>query len=104
VQDNTVTEWAAIGVACVIVWLCAGLRIRTVAAPGDRFDFWGTDGEQQFGLEVSGTMMNDVEARHRDKVRQLRDNPYGVDGYVVAVGFSTRTVIISFNRCEESDQ
>jgi hypothetical protein len=32
------------------------------------------------------------------KVRQLRENPYGVDGYVVVVGFDTRSVIFSFNR------
>lgn len=38
VQEHTVTEWATLGVACLIVWLYAGLRIRTVAAPGDRFD------------------------------------------------------------------
>jgi hypothetical protein len=35
------------------------------------------------------------------KVRQWRENPYSVDGYVVVVGFATREVIFSFNRFEE---
>jgi hypothetical protein len=53
VQERTVTEWAACGVACVIVDLYARLRVRHVAADGDRFDYWVDDGEREFGLEVS---------------------------------------------------
>ncbi len=104
VQERTITEWAACGVACAVVSRYAGLRMRTVAADGDRFDYWVDDGDQEYGLEVSGTMSSDgedVEARHRAKVRQLRENPYGVDGYVVVVGFAVRHVIFSFNRFEE---
>jgi hypothetical protein len=56
-----------------------------------------TDGRWQYGLEVSGTMTEELEARHREKIRQLRDNPYGLDGYVMTVGFTPRTVILSFN-------
>jgi hypothetical protein len=100
VQEGTLTEWAALGVACVIVPQYLGLRIEDVATEGDRFDYWLTDGTRDYGLEVSGTMTEDVEARHREKVRQLRANPHGVDGFVIAVGFSTRTAIISFNRFE----
>jgi hypothetical protein len=104
VQANTVTEWAALGVACAVIFHYAGLRVSEVAMLGDRFDFWVTDGERQIGLEVSGTMTEDVEARHREKVRQLRDNPYRANGYVVAVGFATRTVIFSFHRRAEIDE
>ena len=38
VQDNPLTEWAALEVACVVIWHCAGLRLHAVAAEGDRFD------------------------------------------------------------------
>lgn len=65
---------------------------------------WGWDGERLFGLEVSGTITNEVEALHREKVRQLRSNPYGVDGYVVVVGFAARTAIFSFNRFTEEEK
>jgi hypothetical protein len=101
VSERTVTEWAAYGVACIVVSLYAGLCIRQVTADGDRFDYWVDDGEREYALEVSGTTMTDVEARHRAKVRQWQENPYGVDGYVVVVGFATREVIFSFNRFEE---
>jgi hypothetical protein len=101
VQERTVTEWAACGVACAVVSLYAGLTVREVTVTGDRFDYWVSDGEQEYGLEVSGTMTEDIETRHSAKVQQLRDNPYGVDGYVVVVGFATREVIFSFHRFEE---
>jgi hypothetical protein len=98
VQSRTVTEWAACGVACVVVSLYAGLRMREVSGDGDRFDYWVDKDEREYGLEVSGTTTADLESRHRMKVRQLRENPYGVDGHVVVVGFDTRDVIFSFHR------
>jgi hypothetical protein len=101
IQERTVTEWAACGVACAVVALYAGLRIREVTMTGDRFDYWVTDGEREYGLEVSGTLTQEVEARHRAKREQLLENPYGVDGYVVVVGFATQEVILSFHRFEE---
>lgn len=101
VQERPVTEWAACGVACAVMSLYPGLRVREVTRDGDRFDYWVENGGRGCGLEVSGTMTDDVEIRHRAKVRQLRENPYGVDGYVVVVGFATHEVIFSFNRFEE---
>jgi hypothetical protein len=54
-------------------------------------------------LEGSGTVEEDVEQRHRRKVRQLRANPYGVAGYGVVVGFQARRVIFSFHRFGEDN-
>jgi hypothetical protein len=101
VPERVITEWAACGVACVVVACYVGLTVREVAADGDRFDYWVDNGTYEYGLEVSGTTGEDLETRHRAKVRQLCDNPYGVDGYVVVVGFATRHVILSFHRCQE---
>jgi hypothetical protein len=98
VQEHTITEWAALGVACAVVWRYAGLHIREVAGRGDRFDYWVADGEREYGLEVSGTAMEELETRHRAKILQLRENPFAVDGYVVVVGFTTQQVIFSFNQ------
>jgi hypothetical protein len=55
-------------------------------------------------LEVSGVTTGDIEARHRAKVRQWRDNPYGVDGYVIVAGFASREAVFSFHRFEEEVQ
>jgi len=72
-----------------------------VTGQGDRFDFWVDHGKREYGLEVSGTMTADVETHHATKVKQWRGNPYGVDGWVITVGFATRQVICSFHRLEE---
>jgi hypothetical protein len=103
VQPHTLTEWAAIAIACAVVSHYGGLRVQEVAAYGDRFDTWVTDGEREYGLEVSGTTTEEVETRHRAKVRQLLANPFGVDGYVVVVGFATRTAVFSFHRYPETE-
>jgi hypothetical protein len=101
VPERVITEWAACGIACVVIALYTGLAVREVAADGDRFDYWVDDGQYEYGLEVSGTMGTDLDTRHRAKVRQLCDNPYGVDGYVVVVSFATRHILLSFHRCQE---
>ena len=105
VQDKVVTELAACGIACAVAPFYTGLRVRSVADEGDRFDYWLGDDKETFGLEVSGTLSSgraDLEARHRAKVRQLRENPYGVDGFVVIVGLEMREMILSRHRFEEA--
>ncbi len=101
VQERTITEWAAYGLACVVLARYTQARVIQVTGDGDRFDYWVSDGRREYGLEVSGTMADDIEARHRAKVRQLRENPYGVDGYVVVAGFAGRKIICSFHSFEE---
>jgi hypothetical protein len=101
VPEAIVTEWAALSIACIAVSLYAGLKIQAVSAQGDRFDYWVSDGQKDYGLEVSGTLAGDIESRHAVKIKQWGDNPYGVDGWVVTVAFATRQVILSFHRFEE---
>src|SRR5262249_20619411 len=100
IGDQPLTEWAALGVACAIIWHFAGLRLHEVAALGDRGDYWVIRDNLDFGLEISGTKSADLEARHQEKIEQLLANPYGADGYVVVAGFAARRVIFSFHRNE----
>src|SRR5262249_6353705 len=104
VPDRVITEWAACGIACVVMALYTGLMVRAVAAQGDRFDYWVDDGQYDYGLEVSGTLGSDLETRHRAKVRQLCNIPYGVDGYVVVVSFASHRVVLSFHRWQEESR
>jgi hypothetical protein len=104
VPERTITEWAACGVACAVLARYTSMRICAVTGDGDRFDYWVRDGDQEYGLEVSGTITDDLETRLRLKIRQLCTNPYGVDGYVIIVGFSTNEVIFSFHRFAEDEQ
>lgn len=104
VQEDVITEWGACGVACALVPLYAQMRIIQVAQEGDRFDYWIGDEEEEYALEVSGTIDEGLEGRHSAKVRQLRDNPYGVDGFVAVTRFVSKEAIFSFNRfLEERD-
>jgi hypothetical protein len=98
IGDQPITEWAALGVACAVIWHFAGLRLHAVAALGDRIDYWVERDNREFALEISGTRTGDLEARHQEKVQQLLANPYGADGYVVVVGFAARRVSFSFHR------
>jgi hypothetical protein len=101
VQEHVVTEWAALGVACVVLARYSTLRLRAVTVRGDRFDYWVSDGRRDYGLEVSGTISGGLESRHREKVSQLLENPYRVDGFAIAVGFSPPAAICSFHRFGE---
>lgn len=104
VPKRTVTEWAACGVACAVLARYTPWRIRAVTGDGDRFDYGVGAGDHECGLEVSGTTTEDLEARCRAKTRQLSENPYGVDGFVIVVGLATREVICSFHQLGESLQ
>jgi hypothetical protein len=70
VQDHVVTEWAALGIAAAVVWQYAGVRINAVAEVGQSFDYWVSDRDGLVGLEVSGTVTDELDSRHRAKVRQ----------------------------------
>lgn len=101
VQEHIITEWGALAMACVALAKYTPLRLRAVALQGDHFDYWVTDGHRDYGLEVSGTREEDIEGRHRDKVRQLLANPYRVDGYAVTSRFAVPEVLFSFHRFVE---
>ena len=67
---------------------------------GDRFDYRVSDGSNDYGLEISGTLTGETEYRARSKARQLRTNPHRVGGYVVVAKFATKEVICAFHYFE----
>lgn len=97
VQESVVTEWAACGMACVIVPLYTQLRILQVTQAGDGFDFWVGDDNSEFGLEVSGTFVGDLTLRHRNKVQQLLASRHQVAGFVAVTRFRPLRSILSFH-------
>jgi tetratricopeptide (TPR) repeat protein len=103
IQTKLITELAACGIACVLVPRYAKMRVLFTAQEGDRFDYWIGDDLRQWGLEVSGTIRDELNPRHRAKVEQLLSNPFGVDGYVAVTKFSTRESIFSFHRYRRED-
>ena len=100
VQERVITEWGALGVACALLPSLLGMRVVSVALEGERFDYRVGNETGEWGLEVSGTLSesaDDLRERQRLKIRQLRENPVRLSGYVVVVGFTLREVLISFH-------
>jgi len=100
-QERAITEWAAAGIACVLVPLYTSLRVLQVTQAGDTFDYWVGDNSREYALEVSGTIQSNLAGRHAAKVRQLQRNPYGVDGYVAVTRFASLEAIFSFSQYGE---
>lgn len=101
IQSSVITEWAAYGMACVVIPFYTGLPIVQVTQIGERFDFWVRKDLEKFGLEVSGTLEGNLEQRQRVKQRQLLRNPNQVGGYVSVTSFRERHTILSFHRSKD---
>lgn len=104
VSDRVTTEWAALGLACVVCWHYAGLRIHSVGETGSRFDYWVRRGDAFAALEVSGTVTEPLESRYRDKVRQWQSSPILVDGFVFVADFASRRAIFGYHPTIEGEQ
>jgi hypothetical protein len=94
------TEFAAIGITCILFPKVVNLTGMEVSERGTRADYWINN--KQYLIEISGTETEgELFRRHREKVEQLLDNPDGKDGYVVVVCFSSKNILFSFHRQEE---
>ncbi len=98
VSDHTLTEWAALGMACALVARYTPYHIWETAVRGDCFDYWLTDGHDDLAMEVSGTRSGGLEVRHRLKVEQWQRNPHRINGLVIVCGFDVRQKIVSLHR------
>ena len=99
-HERHLTEFAAIGITCLLFPMVVNLSGMEVSEIGTRADYW--IGNKQYLIEISGTETEgELFRRHREKVEQLLDNPDGKDGYVVVVCFSSKHILFSFHRQEE---
>jgi hypothetical protein len=98
-EEETVTEIAACGVACVLMARYTTARVVAVARRGQGFDYTlaGVD-EETYALEVSGVMSASLRGRHRVKREEFLRNAEGLDGYVVVVRFAGQEAILSFHQ------
>lgn len=99
-HERHLTEFAAIGITCILFPKVVNLSGMEVSEIGTRADYWICN--KQYLIEISGTETErELFRRHREKVEQLLDNPDGKDGYVVVVCFSSKYILFSFHRQEE---
>jgi hypothetical protein len=79
-QDPVITEFATLGLACILLTERAGLEITEVTRRGEKADYWL--GDKRFLLEVSGQQSGTLEGLCSEKAAQLLENPFDKPGYV----------------------
>jgi hypothetical protein len=79
-QDPVITEFATLGLACILVARRAGLEITEVTRRGEKADYWL--GNKEALLEVSGQEEGNLETLCEAKAVQLKANPFGKSGFV----------------------
>jgi hypothetical protein len=98
-QEHVLTELATLALACASVEHFAQMEVTEVTRRGDRADYWL--GDQELMLEVSGQQDGNVEKLHEVKAQQLRENPFGKDGYVCVAGYRAGASRFWFHAYEE---
>jgi hypothetical protein len=105
-NDLTIaTEWAACGIAFLVVEQLTGLEVVRQARKGGGFDYWLGEvdretllAQEKARLEVSGILKADtpsqIRVRLRQKVKQIKTVEDELVKYAVVVEFSTPTILI----------
>lgn len=104
-QTSSLTELAAIAIAAILTCRVVNLGQLDVTKIGERADYRSLDVPSV--LEISGTTSTgEMSRRHREKIAQALDNPFGLDAYVVVCGFSQNkhSVRFSFHRQSEANR
>lgn len=98
-QRESIVEYAAVAMAFLIMTNLAQKNISEVTLRGSKADYF-VEG-RKYLLEISGTESTEhLASRHGEKVRQLRANPFGKDGYVFVCCFASQRAKLSFQHFE----
>jgi hypothetical protein len=97
VQSGPLVELASVALALILGRRVVSLGQLDVTDYGARADYRSR--KRKMVLEVSGTEVPaELGRRHREKIAQARDNPFGWDAYVVVCAFSHAGHRIRFSR------
>ena len=83
-QEPVLTEFATLGLACVLLTKHTDFRLSEVTRRGQSVDYWlGCKSiRKRFVLEVGGQQDGSIETLSGQKTQQLADNPWGRDGFI----------------------
>ncbi len=96
-QSGPLVEMASVALALILAKRVVPLGRLEVLDYGARADYQVR--KRKLVLEISGTEVPaELGRRHREKVAQARDNPYGWDAYVVVCAFSCAGHRIRFSK------
>ena len=95
-NTKRIVEMAAAALAFVLIPNIVNLGQLDVTNYGDRADYRSLDIPSV--VEISGTeTTSELTRRHREKVAQALENPFGLDAYVIVCAFSTFGHLIRFS-------
>jgi hypothetical protein len=86
-QEYRLTEYSALGLACILVDRRASLEITEVTRLGQKTDYWL--GKRELMLEVSGQQSGSLDYLCSEKAQAVKTNPFQKDGYVCVVDYET---------------
>ena len=96
IQTKPIVEMAASALAFILIPNIVNLGQLDVTNYGDRADYRSLDIPSV--VEISGTeTVSGLSRRHREKVAQALENPFGLDAYIVVCAFSTFGHLIRFS-------
>ncbi|GEM_PF-1142412 len=96
-QSGSLVEMAAVALALILVHRVAPLGRLDVTDYGARADYRAR--RRKMVLEVSGTeVLAELGRRHREKIAQASDNPFGWDACIVVCAFSSAGHRVRFSK------
>jgi hypothetical protein len=104
-QASVITEFATLGLACILLTQNTGQEITEVTRRGEKADYWL--GDKDILVEVSGQQEGSIADLCKEKSVQLLSNPYGKPGYVCAANYGRGVARLWYyardaNGCDES--
>lgn len=97
-QAPVITEYATLGLACILLTYNANLEITEVTRRGDKADFW--IGDKELLIEISGQQRGNLDELCKEKSVQLLANPFKRPGYICVANYElarARLWYLTFN-------
>ena len=93
-QEPVLTEFATLGLACVLLARHTTLTISEVTRRGERVDYWIGDAgnRKRLVLEVGGEQSGSIETLSDEKAKQLAENPWRRPGYICVAVYDSDNV------------
>jgi len=85
-QSPHITEYATLGLACILLTQNASMEITEVTRRGERADYW--IGDKDLLVEISGQQYGNLADLCAEKAKQLLENPFNKSGYVCVAIYS----------------
>jgi hypothetical protein len=85
-QEPVITEFATLGLACILLSLKTEYEITEVTRRGEKADYW--IGDKESLIEISGQENGSLSELCEQKARQLLENPFQKSGYVCVANYS----------------